>query len=307
MSVIQRFCPLCDRAFESGEAVLRCTGCSVLHHPGCWVANNGCATSEPHQSVPQAMAYGASERRPGEPAPHPGEGTRIASPRYESHPVSPPAPAANANEGPPPEQNPEPLIGTPFVRRQLPDEVVPPVGSGPRRYRPPRDEALPRKPLPRIYGRHRWLGYWYVPFAVALAIGTAFAIIWAAERLTRDQSASPAPSPTSSTQTTPTATAPAFSTPAPSPTVGPPTPSVTASVGSGKFTAGQRLTVAGTGDCLNVRTNPGTENDAIVCLQDGAEVRVTGGPQQAGNYTWWKIQTPLGEGWAVEDYLNPAP
>lgn len=273
------------------------------------MANNGCATSEPHQSLPQAIAYGASERRPGEPAPHSAEGTRIASPRYETHPVPTPAAAANANEAPLPEPNPEPLIGTPFVRRQLPDEVVPPVGSGPRRYRPPRDEALPRKPLPRIYGRHRYLGYWYVPFAVALAIGTAFAIIWAAERLTRDQSASPAPSPTSSTQTTPnaTATAPAFSTPAPSPTVRLPTPSATASDAPGKFNAGQRLTVASTGDCLNVRTKPGTENDAIVCLQDGAEVRVTGGPQQAGNYTWWKIQTPLGEGWAVEDYLNPAP
>jgi hypothetical protein len=272
------------------------------------VANNGCATAEPHQSVPQAMAYGTGERPPGQPAPHPGEGTRVAPPPPDPLPFARQAPGVPGDDAPPPAQGPEPVIGTTFVRRQLPEDVAPPVGSGPRRYRPPREEPLPRKPLPRIYDRHRWLGYWYVPVAVVLAIGVAFAIIWAAEQVTGDSAASPA-SPTAPGQpaATPTATTPAFATPGPSPTGGLPTPSVTASVGPGKFTAGQRLAVTGTGDCLNVRTSPGTEHDAIVCLQDGAEVRVTGGPQQAGNYTWWKILTAQGEGWAVEDYLTPAP
>jgi hypothetical protein len=300
LSVQQRFCPLCERAFEDGEAVLRCTGCGVLHHPGCWVANNGCATREPHQSSPQAMAYGGAGRPPGEPAPHPGEGTRVASP-----PPAPP-PAGPLPSGPRGSE-PEPVIGTTFVRRQLPEDVAPPVGSVPRRYQPPRDEPLPRKPLPRIYERHRWLAYWYIPLAVLLAAGVAFGIIWAAGRLTGSEPASPGPSPTAAPAASPTPTAPAFSTPAPTGSPALPTPPATASVGPGRFTAGQRLVVTGTGDCLNVRTNPGTENDAIVCLQDGAEVRVTGGPQQAGNFTWWKVQTTLGEGWAVENYLTPAP
>lgn len=309
MSVQQRFCPVCERAFDDGEAVLRCTGCGVLHHPGCWVANDGCATSRPHESTPQAMAYPGTARPPGAPAPHPGEGTRTAPPPAAPIPFPPPAPRETARAGPAPD--PEPVIGSGFVRRQLPDEVAPPFGSRPRRYQPPREEPLPRKPLPRIYDRHRWLGYWYVPAAALLAIGVAFGIIWAAGRITSDGAASPVPqpSPAEGAQQAPTATLPAFATPSPSPSpaAGSPTPAVTASVGPGRFTAGQRLLVTGTGDCLNVRTMPGTENDAIVCLQDGAEVRVTGGPQQAGSFTWWKVETSLGEGWAVETYLAPAP
>ncbi|GIW13339.1 MAG: hypothetical protein KatS3mg062_0778 [Tepidiforma sp.] len=252
------------------------------------------------------MAYGTGERQPGEPAPHPGEGTRVAPPRPAPSPVPPPpTPTQRDPESPAPA---EPAIGTGFVRRQLPEDVAPPIGSGPRRYHPPRDEPLPRKPLPRIYDRHRWLGYWYIPVAVLLAIAVAFGIIWVAGQLTGDEAATPEPTPVpTSIPGTPTPTSPAFATPAPSPSPGLPTPSVSPSVGPGRFTAGQRLLVTGTGDCLNVRTNPGTENDAIVCLQDGAEVRVTGGPQQAGNFTWWKVQTALGEGWAVENYLTPAP
>ena len=246
------------------------------------------------------MAYGGAGRPPGEPAPHPGEGTRVAPP-------PPPPPPAGPLPSGPQGSEPEPVIGTTFVRRQLPEDVAPPVGSGPRRYQPPRDEPLPRKPLPRIYERHRWLAYWYIPLAVLLAAGVAFGIIWAAGRLTGSEPASPGPSPTAAPAASPTPTAPAFSTPAPTGSPALPTPPTTASVGPGRFTAGQRLVVTGTGDCLNVRTNPGTENDAIVCLQDGAEVRVTGGPQQAGNFTWWKVQTTLGEGWAVENYLTPAP
>ncbi|MCX7616479.1 RING finger protein [Tepidiforma sp.] len=315
MSVQQRFCPLCDRAFDDGEAVLRCTGCGVLHHPGCWVANNGCATQDPHQSTPQAMAYPGASRPPGEPAPHPGEGTRTVHQPPVGGPIPFPQPAPRESQPaaapPPAAAAPEPVIGAGFVRRQLPEDVAPPIGSGPRRYQPPRDEPLPRKPLPRIYDRHRWLGYWYIPAAVLLAIGVAFGLIWAIGQITGDDAAFPAPSPTAAAggQQGPTPTPPAFATPSPSLSPGPgsPTPAVTASVGPGRFTAGQRLLVTGTGDCLNVRTSPGTENDAIVCLQDGAEVRVTGGPQQAGNFTWWKVQTSLGEGWAVENYLTPAP
>lgn len=268
----------------------------MLHHPGCWVSNNGCATTEPHEAAPQAMAYPDAERPPGAPARHPGEGTRTAPP-----PSSPPHP--------PQPTTPDPVVGaTQFVRRQLPEEVAPPIGSGPRRPRRPED-VIARKSMPRIYDRHRWLGYWYVPAAVILAALVAVGIIWAADQLLGGSTppASPSPTPAPAGAESPTPTPPAFATPATPTQQASPAPTVSGTVGPGRFTAGQRLIVTGTGDCLNVRTAPGTANDAIVCLQDGSEVTVTGGPQQAGNFTWWKVQTRLGEGWAVENYLTPAP
>ncbi|MBN9494403.1 hypothetical protein J0H33_13825, partial [bacterium] len=45
MTSEQRFCPLCNRVFTAGEAVLRCEGCGIMHHPACWVTNGGCSTS----------------------------------------------------------------------------------------------------------------------------------------------------------------------------------------------------------------------------------------------------------------------
>ena len=60
-------------------------------------------------------------------------------------------------------------------------------------------------------------------------------------------------------------------------------------------------------DCLNVRVAAGTGNDAIVCVQDGTELRITGGPTTASELTWWKVETELGEGWAAEDYLSRKP
>src|SRR5690349_5864478 len=75
----QRFCPLCDRTFQEGEAVLRCEGCSVLHHPGCWVTNGGCATKNEHRVTPAAMAYTTGEVNAGAPR-QPGEGTRFVPP-----------------------------------------------------------------------------------------------------------------------------------------------------------------------------------------------------------------------------------
>lgn len=242
------------------------------------------------------MAYPGAERPPGAPARHPGEGTRITPP--PSSPPHPPRPTT-----------PDPVVGaTQFVRRQLPEEIAPPIGSGPRRPRRPED-VIARKSMPRIYDRHRWLGYWYVPAAVILAALVAFGIIWAADQLLGGSTppASPSPTPAPAGAELPTPTPPAFATPATPTQQASPAPTVSGTVGPGRFTAGQRLIVTGTGDCLNVRTAPGTANDAIVCLQDGSEVTVTGGPQQAGNFTWWKVQTRLGEGWAVENYLTPAP
>ena len=81
------------------------------------------------------------------------------------------------------------------------------------------------------------------------------------------------------------------------------TPVPTTATGAGKFRSGDTLVVTNTGDCLNVRVAAGRSNDAIVCVKDGTELTVTGGPESAEELTWWKVRTTLGEGWAAEDYL----
>lgn len=319
MSALQRFCPLCDRSFQDGEAVLKCEGCGVLHHPGCWVTNGGCATQAEHSVTPQALAYTSGIRPVGSPAPHPGEGTRA--------PAQPPADAPiplrpQARAEPPPvigdAQSP-PMIGADHpatVHRSLPEDVVPPVGTGPRRYTPPPGEQMPRKPMPQIYERHRLFAYWYVPVAVILAIGVALGVIFAAERLFGGDG-EPQPTATETPDTAETVTQSPAETPSPTTeTTGTPdteTPEPSVTTGPGIFSAGDTVVVFNTGDCLNVRTAPGINdpetgelNPAIICIADGTRVTVTGGPEEAGSLTWWKVETVLGEGWAAQDYLQLA-
>ncbi len=259
------------------------------------------------------MAYTAGARAPGAPAPHPGEGIRAAPP--------PPAPAGETPgpipfrppgrpQPPPAGDNEEEVIGgaPAGIHRRLPENVVP-HAPPPRRYVPPTGEQMPRKPLPRIYERHRLIAYWYVPVAAALAIAVAFGVIWTADRLFGGGSDTAAPDPTpraAGTTASSTATPPPASTTTPDATASA-APSPATTTGPGKFSAGDVLVVTGTGDCLNVRTDPGIENDAIICIADATEVKVTGGPRQAGGLTWWKVETRLGEGWAAEDYLVRKP
>ncbi len=317
---VQRFCPLCDRSFQEGEAVLRCDGCGILHHPGCWVTNGGCATQTDHRISPSAMAYTANERQSGAPAPHPGEGMRsgpmapppaeIGAPepipfRATRPPAAQPAPPASP---PPAVEDDGPVIGAtgpaPMIHRTLPSTAGTP--ALPRRYQPPPGEHMPRKPMPQIYDRPRILAYWYVPAAALVAILVAFSVIWVVGKFTGGEKQSDA-------ETTPVATQPAgsaISTSQPtSAAVTTPGPTQTAapSTGPGKFKGGDAVIVTGTGDCLNVRVKAGRENDAIVCVKDGTELVVTGGPESASELTWWKVRTELGEGWAAEDYLNKKP
>lgn len=298
--------------------MLRCEGCGVLHHPGCWVTNGGCATDAEHRVAPIAQAYTTGARPPGAQAPHPGEGTRATPPPQQPPAETPePIPFRPAGRMQPPvepvavdDQDGDVIGGNPpVIHRRLPENVVPPVAP-PRRYVPPTGEQMPRKPLPQIYERHKIVGYWYVPVAVMLAIVVAFGVIWGAERLFGGDSDTAAPEPTPTT----TSGATGDQTPTPATQVTPATtttatasPSETATTGPGKFSAGDTVVVTGTGDCLNVRTNPGVENDAIICIADATEVKVTGGPEEAGGLTWWKVETRLGEGWAAEDYLVVKP
>lgn len=278
----------------------------MLHHPGCWVTNGGCATQADHRVTPAAMAYPHSDRPGGTPAPHPGE-VASAPPPATSEPI-PFRPASRSPEGTSDPDDPL-VIGSaeirPMVHRTLPSTVG--VPSVPRRYQPPPGEQMPRRQMPKIYGGHPLLAYWYVPAAIGLAIFVAFAVIWTVGKLTgEDDAATPQrPTPAATSAALPTQS---NATPGPSAAASPSSsPSAAPSTGPGKFKGGDIVTVTGTGECLNVRVKPGRENDAIVCVKDGTDLRVVGGPESAGELIWWKVQTELGEGWAAEDYLVKKP
>ncbi|HEY5476110.1 MAG TPA: RING finger protein [Tepidiformaceae bacterium] len=300
----QRFCPLCNRPFAQGEAVLRCEGCEVMHHPGCWVTNGGCATESTHKIVPVAMAY-TGDAPAGQPAPHPGEGTRVA-PR--------PAPAARPNQPIRFEARPrvaptvapaEEVVGGGTETTQMP--VVgghePVIGTSPRPAARKRyvgstaDHASLARGMPSIYNRHRILRYWYVPVAAVLVVVVALGVVWLGDQFRGSGS-------TGAVSTT-TALPGAALTPAATPAQGATTPLPAGTPNpNAKFKAGDSVTVTGTGDCLNVRSGPARSNAAVTCLPDGTTITIVDGPQSADSLTWWKLHTPAGDGWAAEDYLK---
>lgn len=284
-----------------------------MHHPGCWVTNSGCATQGEHKVTPIAQAY--STGRPiRDPAPHPGEGTRTSElPRVETPAAPVPIPA---RPQPPPLATEQwPVIGGAPIparvqRQHVAEGFTPP--PAPRRYVPPEGEqSAGRKPLPKIYNRHGIFEYWYVPAALLVVALVAFGVVWGVGKLTADDPPAPAsvitPAPTqqSGGATSPTATARPSVTPNPA--------STATTGGTGKFKPGDTVVVTGAGDCLNVRTAPGRTaangdvNPSIVCLNDGTAVKILAGPESAGDLTWWKVATTLGDGWAAEDYLIRKP
>lgn len=320
MPGVQRFCPLCDRAFIEGEAVLACAGCGVLHHPSCWVKNDGCATAGDHDQTSAAQAY-RSGLAGAAPEPSAAEGTRVQSRDGTTRVVV--QPPSVVPLGPIDPDVPRHVITDPSLEEPLAPRPEPRLASRPLepaglpvrhgRYVPPDEEPLPaatRKPMPDgLYRGRGWLQYWYVPVAGLVVIGVAALVIWVIGTLTGGGDdnvpgavfvASPTPEPTTAAVATqPPAGSPTAATASVS-------PSPTSRPTGGKFEIGQVLVVTGAGDCLNVRTEPDrtTPAPAIVCLSDGETVTVTGGPQNADAFTWWKVNTKLGEGWAVEDYLQ---
>lgn len=273
-----------------------------MHHPACWVTNGGCSTSGPHHSAPVAQAFG---REPGTPS---STGSGFAPPERRSFTQTRPQREALAD----PDDEADVGEDDSVIGGSVPAAAAQPVRRGPapppamsrprapRRYDDSGRDGAPR-PLPKVYGQRRVIDFWYIPAAIIVAAIVAIGVVLGVEKLTGGSSnnkAATAPSTTAtaaaSTSATPSASVTARASTTPAAAVGTP---------GGPFTTGQKVTVTGTGECLNIRPGPSTSGSAIACVPDGTTATVTGGPQDAEGYTWWKVQTDKGEGWAAGDYL----
>jgi uncharacterized protein YraI len=70
--------------------------------------------------------------------------------------------------------------------------------------------------------------------------------------------------------------------------------------GSGKFAIGDTVKVT---ENLRLRTSASTSASTVAVMPAGTTGTVVGGPQTGSGYTWWQVQTSLGTGWAVQDWL----
>ena len=68
-----------------------------------------------------------------------------------------------------------------------------------------------------------------------------------------------------------------------------------------RFETGDTATVT---EPLNLRTGPGTGNGVISVLPVGSTGEVVDGPRSANGYTWWRLETSYGTGWAAQDWLR---
>jgi hypothetical protein len=66
------------------------------------------------------------------------------------------------------------------------------------------------------------------------------------------------------------------------------------------LSVGAEVVIIGTGSCLNVRTEPG--GDAVDCINDGTQIVLAAGPQEADDLTWWRVEGR--DGWVASLYLR---
>ncbi|MDQ3045841.1 MAG: SH3 domain-containing protein, partial [Chloroflexota bacterium] len=70
---------------------------------------------------------------------------------------------------------------------------------------------------------------------------------------------------------------------------------------AGKFAIGDRVQVAT--DALNLRSSASTTSAVIVAMPEGTQGSVIDGPRNDGGYSWYRLETALGTGWAVDSFL----
>jgi hypothetical protein len=85
----------------------------------------------------------------------------------------------------------------------------------------------------------------------------------------------------------------------------PPDPGGEESPASTEIAPGASVVVKGTrGAGLNIREEPSRQAKIVVSAKEGDELTVLEGPEEAGGYVWWKLQTTDGkEGWGASEWL----
>ncbi|CAN5659470.1 hypothetical protein BH23CHL5_BH23CHL5_04250 [soil metagenome] len=73
---------------------------------------------------------------------------------------------------------------------------------------------------------------------------------------------------------------------------------------SGRFSAGDQISVSS--GPLNLRSAAGTTSSIIAQLATAAAGSILAGPVSASGYTWYRLQTSSGIGWAAQDFLSSA-
>lgn len=159
-----------------------------------------------------------------------------------------------------------------------------------------------REPVPWV-----WLGLGVV---VTIA-GIVLALTLVNLMLTREPLVTTVATPTIIRLTAPP-TVPATATsvqptPTPIPTFTP-APTRDLSQAPAEITVGYFAVVSGTGDAgLTVRGAPGTDAVRLMRASEGTLMRVLGGPEEGGDFTWWQVRLTDGtEGWVAGDYIEPA-
>jgi len=70
-------------------------------------------------------------------------------------------------------------------------------------------------------------------------------------------------------------------------------------------TVGDYVRVKDTGGLgLRLRSGPGRGYQAIEMLEDGAVLRIIGGPEVADGFTWWYLDHHGSLGWCADDWLE---
>jgi uncharacterized protein YgiM (DUF1202 family) len=65
------------------------------------------------------------------------------------------------------------------------------------------------------------------------------------------------------------------------------------------------VVVTNTGS-VNARTEPTTGSDVVEQLDEGVELTVIGGPEEADDFTWWQVDVNGAEAWVAADFIELA-
>jgi hypothetical protein len=166
-----------------------------------------------------------------------------------------------------------------------------------------------RKARPQARRRRVTLPPWaLLVILVAIIILLCVGLVLIVRAIRGDGDATATPPPTATTQVLPTNTLPLVTSTAsvtPTDTVVLPLGTASATPEFSEIAPGALVVVQDTlGAGLNLRAEPDTTARVITNAREGTVLTVLEGPQQAGQYTWWKLRTPGGEeGWGAADWL----